>query len=113
MLNWIQSERPLGTFVENRVKEIKTDKDINFHYISTTENTADNASCRTCTRELRDDRIWWHGPEWLAQPQQTWPEWKRAFTDQELTKIQSQTEYEFSKTKVLFEAKLVAGECSP
>ena len=23
-LNWIQSERPLGTFVENRVKEIKT-----------------------------------------------------------------------------------------
>ena len=30
VLNWIQSERPLGAFVENRVKVIKTDKDINF-----------------------------------------------------------------------------------
>ena len=74
VLNWIQSERPLGTFVENRVKEIKTDKDINFHYISTTENPADKASRGTSTRELRDDRIWWHGPEWLVQTQQTWPE---------------------------------------
>ena len=71
VLNWIQSERPLRIFVENRVEEIKTDKDINFHYISTTENTADKASCGTCARELRDDRIWWHGPEWRAQPQQT------------------------------------------
>ena len=26
VLNWIQSARPLGTFLENRVKEIKTDK---------------------------------------------------------------------------------------
>ena len=113
VLNWIQSERPLGTFVENRVKEIKTDKDINFHYISTTENPADKASRGTSTRELRDDRIWWHGPEWLVQPQQTWPEWKRASNDQEETGIQSQTKSEFRKSKVMFEAKLVAGEGSP
>ena len=88
MLNWIQSERPLGTFVENRVKEIKIDKDINFHYISTTENPADKASRGTSARELRDDRVWWHSPEWLEQPQQTWPEWKRASTHQEETEIQ-------------------------
>ena len=62
VLNWIQSERPLGTFVKNRVKEIKADKDINFHYISTTENPADKASRGTSTRELRVDRIWWHDP---------------------------------------------------
>ena len=30
VLNWIQSETPLGTFVENKVKEVKTDKDIKF-----------------------------------------------------------------------------------
>ena len=113
VLNWIQSERPLGTFVENRVKEIKTVKDINFLYISTTENPADKASRGTSTRELRDDKIWWHGPEWLVQPQQTWPEWKRASTDQEETEIQSQTKSEFRKTKVMFEAKLVAVEGSP
>ena len=66
-----KSKRPLGTFVENREKEIKTDKKNNFHYFSTTENPADKASRGTSTRELRDDRIWWHGPEWLVQPQQT------------------------------------------
>ena len=33
VLNWIQSERPLGTFVENTVKEIKTDKDkLSLHF---------------------------------------------------------------------------------
>ena len=74
VLNWIQSERPLGTFVENRVKEMKSDKNISFHCISTTENPADKSSCGTSIRELRDDRIWWHGPEWLVQPQQTWAE---------------------------------------
>ena len=109
VLNWIQCERPLGTFVENRVKEIKTDKDINFHYISTTENPADRASRETSTRELRDNRIRWHGPEWLVQPQQIWPEWKKASTDQEETEIHSQTESEFRKPQLLFEAKLVAG----
>ena len=67
-------ERSLGTFVENRMKEIKTDKNISFHCNSTTENPADKASHGTSTRELRDDRIWWHGPEWLGQSQQTWAE---------------------------------------
>ena len=82
------------------MKEIKTDKDINFHYISTTENPADKASREKSTRELRDDRILWHSPEWLVQPQQTWPEWKSASTDQEVTEIQSQTESQFRKTQV-------------
>ena len=57
VLNWIQSERTIGKFVENGVKEIKTDKDINFHYISTTENPADKASRGTSTLELRDVRV--------------------------------------------------------
>ena len=38
---------------------------------------------------------------------------KRASTDQKETEIQSQTKSEFRKTKVMFEAKLVAGEGSP
>ena len=28
MLNWINSKKVLGTFVDNRVKEIKADKDL-------------------------------------------------------------------------------------
>ena len=110
VLNWINSKRVLGTFVENRVKEIKADKNIHFHFISTTENPADLASRGTSTFELRDNRIWWHGPEWLIQPQQTWPEWEGASTDKQKAEIQSNTEAEFKKTKVIFEAKLIAGE---
>ena len=44
VINWINSKRALGTFVENRVKEIKQDKHLKVHYISTTENPADIAS---------------------------------------------------------------------
>ena len=43
VLNWFHSQRPLGTFDENRLKEMKEDREINFHYITTTENPADIA----------------------------------------------------------------------
>ena len=113
VLNWINSHKALGTFVENRVKEIKADKDIIFHYISTTENPADIASRGASTCELRDDRLWWHGPDWLTQPQQIWPEWIGASTDKQKAEIQSEVEAEYRKSAVMFEAKLVAGESSP
>ena len=113
VLNWINSQKALGTFVENRVKEIKADKNISFHYISTTENPADIASRGSSTGELRDDRIWWHGPDWLTQPQQIWPEWIGASTDKQKAEIQSEVESEYRKTKVMFEAKLIAGEGPP
>ena len=113
VLNWINSHKALGTFVENRVKEIKADKDIIFHYISTTENPADIASRGASTCELRDDRLWWHGPDWLTQPQQIWPEWIGASTDKQRAEIQSVVESEYRKPAVMFEAKLVAGEGSP
>ena len=113
VLNWVDSQKALGTFVENRVREIKADQSIAFHYISTTENPADIASRGSSTYELRDNRMWWHGPEWLTQPQQTWPEWIGASTDKQKAEIQSDVESEYRKTKVMFEAKLVAGEGPP
>lgn len=97
VLSWINSQRALGTFVENRVREIKADKDIIFHYISTTENPADIASRGTSTQELRDDRMWWHGPDWLTKPQQIWPEWNGATTDKQKAKVQSEVESEYKK----------------
>ena len=113
VLNWINSHKALGTFVDSRVKETKADKDIIFHYISTTENPADIASRGAFTCELRDDRLLWHGPDWLTQPQQIWPEWVGASTDKQKAEIQSEAESEYRKSEVMFEAKLVAGEGSP
>ena len=113
VLNWINSKKALGTFVEDRVKEIKADKNISFHYISTTENPTDIASCASSAGELRDDRICWHGPDWLTQPQQIWPERIGASTDKQKAEIQSEVETEYRKTKVMFEAKLVVWEGPP
>ena len=51
VLYWIDSNKSLSTLVENRVKEIKEEKNISFHYISTKENTADIASRFASTSE--------------------------------------------------------------
>lgn len=110
MLNWISSKKALGTFVENRVKEIKQDKDINLHYICTKENPADMTSRGTGTQEQKDKKLWWHGPKWLTKSKGDWPEWQPELTDKQKEEIQTETESEYRKTMVMFEAKLVAGE---
>lgn len=110
VLNWISSKKALGTFVENRVKEIKQDKDINLHYICTKENPADIASRGIGTQELQDKKLWWHGPKWLTKSKRDWPEWQPELTAKQKEEIQTETESEYRKTKVMFEAKLVAGE---
>ena len=112
VLNWINNKRTLGTFVENRVKEIKRDKDTKLHYISTKENPADMASRGTGTQELKDNKLLWHGPKWLTNSEQDWPEWQPELTDKQREKVRTQIESEYRKTRVMFEAKLVAGEGS-
>ena len=113
VLSWISSTKPLKKFVENRVKEIKEDKDINFRYISTTENPADMASRGTSTLELKENRLWWHGPEWTTKSRYDWPMWKCDYSEEKKDKIRKQTEEEFRQAKVMFEAKLIAGEAPP
>ena len=110
VINWINSMRTLRTFVENRVKEIKQDKHLKVHYISTTENPADIACRGMRSHELKDNGLWWHGPKWLTQSNQEWPEWQHNLSDQQKQEAQSQTETEYRKSQIIFEAKLVAGE---
>ena len=97
VLNWINSKRALETFVENRVKEIKQDKDIKLHYFSTKENPADMASRGTRTHKLKDNKLWWHGPKWLTKSKQDWPEWQRELTDKQKEEVKTQTESEYRK----------------
>lgn len=56
------------------MKEIKQDKEVKFHYISTAENPADMASRGVKTLELKGNKLWWHGPEWLKESVSDWPE---------------------------------------
>ena len=110
VLNWLNSKRPLATFVENRIKEMKADKAIKFHYISTTENPADIASRGASARELQHNRLWWHGPDWITKTRETWPVWNCQVVSDQSDEVKAQTESEYRKVKVMFEAKLMAGE---
>ncbi|CAG2200118.1 unnamed protein product [Mytilus edulis] len=73
-------EKPLATFVDNRIKEIRQQQDIQFQYVYTKENPADIASRGTTVALLKENSQWWHGP------------------------------LEYKVSKVLHEAKLLAGE---
>ena len=110
VLSWLHSHRPLGTFVENRIKELMEDREINFHYISTTENPADIASRGASVRELQHNRLWWHGPDWMVKTRAAWPVSKCEDSDKQSVEGRSQIESEFRKGKILFKAKLMARE---
>jgi len=70
-LQWIENPTHLDRFVENRVREIRRHHHVKFHHVASEHNSADVAS-RGCTpRELKENQMWWHGPEWLTGD--TWP----------------------------------------
>ncbi|KAH7708582.1 Pao retrotransposon peptidase family protein [Aphelenchoides avenae] len=72
---WICSKRlPSPVYVANRIKEIRTDDECYIAYIKTDENPADIASRGATIAELRESQLWWHGPSWLSQPEEAWPE---------------------------------------
>ncbi|CAJ0604885.1 unnamed protein product [Cylicocyclus nassatus] len=80
VLYWIQTSKPLKTFVANRVKyirhvlsELKSDKiDSGFYYINTDHNSADCATRGLTASELQN-HMWWIGPSFFTGPFCEWP----------------------------------------
>ena len=105
VLYWLQTKRPLSVFVTNRLKEIKSLEGTVFRYVPTQENPADVATRGKAPSELNSS-IWWNGPPWLSKPQYLWPESKLPEFDKDFDEVIA----EITGPKVLFEAKLVAGE---
>ena len=89
---------------------MKEDRDINFNYISTTENPADIASRGASARGLQHNRLWWHGPDWMVETRAAWSAWKCEGSDNQSVETRSQIETEFRKGNILFESKLMPGE---
>ncbi|XP_044180058.1 uncharacterized protein LOC114970531 [Acropora millepora] len=75
VLHWMKSHKPLPIFVQNRLKEIKSHKDIKFRYVTTTQNPADLATRGVSAEALLDNQLWWHGPSWLSDDESKWPSW--------------------------------------
>lgn len=75
VLKWLsKSPNELKTFVANRIAHIQelTTND-KWNWIMGTENPADIASRGATPANLRETPLWWKGPSWLSQPQDTWP----------------------------------------
>ena len=68
-LAWIKSPtKEYKTFVENRLKEIRKNTDMNnWFYCPTSENPADLMTRMKSTKQLIQNQLWWEGPTFLKQ----------------------------------------------
>jgi len=67
-LHWIRGNREFKQFVQNRVRKIRAQSDIEWR-VSSKENPADLASRRG---SVNGSTLWWNGPKWLVNREE-WP----------------------------------------
>ncbi|XP_054272529.1 uncharacterized protein LOC128992813 [Macrosteles quadrilineatus] len=75
VLSWIKTvPYRLKVYVANRVSEIQelTPPYI-WKHVSTHCNPADIASRGTLPISMKDNSLWWNGPNWLSLDQESWP----------------------------------------
>ncbi|KAH3700718.1 hypothetical protein DPMN_075697 [Dreissena polymorpha] len=46
-------------------------ENVEFRYVSSSENLADLATSGESVQQLKES-IWWHGPKWLENPSKEW-----------------------------------------
>ena len=105
VLNWIQSKKPLSVFIQNRLTEITNERNIEFRYINTKFNPADLSSRGISSQDLKESKLWWNGPDWLADKQESWPIWNVLPIDQ---KIMEDIQSEIKGPKMLYETSGIA-----
>ena len=72
-LTWIRKENQYGTFVNNRIKEIRKLTSIaDWRFVPGVMNPADLPS-RGCSAASLVRDHWWDGPQWLCREPITWP----------------------------------------
>ncbi|XP_063391892.1 uncharacterized protein LOC134677381 isoform X2 [Cydia fagiglandana] len=75
-LPWIRScPSKWKTFVANRVAHIQENvPPENWHHVSGSDNPADCGSRGLLPADLIQNTLWWAGPTWLSNPQESWPQ---------------------------------------
>ena len=73
-LTWVQNKGEWKQFVRHRVNEIlKLSRKEDWLYWPTEQNPADIGSRGVTASQLKQNQLWWHGPQWLTGRQQDWP----------------------------------------
>ena len=65
VLLWLQSQARLAVFIENRIKELRRESEVQFRHVQSEENPADQVTHGLTPTEIADSDQWWHGPHWL------------------------------------------------
>ncbi|XP_069129210.1 uncharacterized protein [Argopecten irradians] len=80
VIHWLSSEKQQNKFIKNRRKEINDlTGSKHWRYVPTHCNSADLQTRGISAEEFQDNRLWFHGPPWITQPQ-SWPVWKECDT---------------------------------
>uniref|UniRef100_A0A1B0D818 Uncharacterized protein n=1 Tax=Phlebotomus papatasi TaxID=29031 RepID=A0A1B0D818_PHLPP len=76
VLHWINGDpEDYKIFVGRRLKEIrKVSAPFQWRHVRTHSNPADLISRGTSPLQIQESSLWWHGPEWLLQPESQWPQ---------------------------------------
>ena len=73
-LCWIQNRGEWKQFVQHRVNEIlRLTSKAEWGHCPGVENPADLGSRGTTATKLKENSIWWDGPPWLSQDENSWP----------------------------------------
>ena len=59
VLHWLKTPKPLSTYADNRIKEIRQSNAV-FRYVLSNQNPADFATRGMSASELEKSRLWWH-----------------------------------------------------
>ena len=105
VLYWLRTTKLLSVFVANRVKEIQSLEELTFAHVASNDNPADMATRGKFPDELSTS-MWWNGPPWLASPNLLWLNHEPVMDEF----AERDSEREVKGSKILYEAKLVAGE---
>ena len=101
---WIRGQsRRYKTFVAHRVGEIHEDSNpVQWRYVPTLCNPADHGTRGLTVSELKDNELWWNGPDFLREPREKWPEEKFVKKNAE---ILQETEIGTKRRHSLFECE--------
>ena len=107
VLHWLKTPKPLSTFVDNRIKEMRQSNPV-FRYVPSNQNPADFATRDMSASELEKIRLWWHGPEWLTLSVNSWPNYNvPEVSTQTLDYLESET----NKSNKIYVATNFTKEC--